>query len=439
VQTPAAPLTPTAVQIDASAHCQLVCPLCPTAHARTRPGLGQGHLKLGDFQTLLDQNPTITHVELSNYGEMFLNPQLPQILACAYHRNVSVSGGNGVNLNHASESALEAVVKYRVRTLTCSLDGATPETYAKYRINGNLERVLGNIDKIREYRRVYRSAFPLLDWQFVVFGHNEHELPVARAMAAQRGMGFLPRLSWNDDHSPVQNRELVRLGTGLGAASRDEFKEKRGHGYARDICFQLWRQPVLNWDGRMMGCCVNYWQDFGTNAFAEGLTASTRHPNMNYAREMLLGRAAPRLEIPCTRCYHFEEIQESGDWLTEDEIASASAPNMVGAILLEGPSELKFAQASVVEGAGSPPAYETPGRLFRFGTDTAIYFAPRSARPHTVFVRMLGGAGWSETKISRLEVRERPLCQQWHVDLAQPAAFGPARSEPGRVMPAWIR
>src|SRR5215831_8994630 len=108
---------PVSVQIDASMHCQLACPLCPTADGRVRPGLGAGHLKVADFEALLDRNPQIAHVELSNYGEMFLNPQLPELLACAYERQVVVSGSNGVNLNYASEAALHAVVKYRVRAL----------------------------------------------------------------------------------------------------------------------------------------------------------------------------------------------------------------------------------------------------------------------------------------------------------------------------------
>src|SRR5215831_10579084 len=120
---------PHAIQIDASSHCQLACPVCPTAKGLTRPTLGGGHLKLADFQQLLDRNPQIRTVELSNYGEMFLNPQLPELLACAFERQVVVSGNNGVNLNYASDAALEAIVKYRVRGLTCSIDGATQETY----------------------------------------------------------------------------------------------------------------------------------------------------------------------------------------------------------------------------------------------------------------------------------------------------------------------
>jgi len=35
----------------------------------------------------------------------------------------------------------------------------------------------------------------------------------------------------------------------------------------RGICHQLWHAPVLNWDGRVMGCCRNFWSDFGGKRF----------------------------------------------------------------------------------------------------------------------------------------------------------------------------
>jgi len=401
--------------------------------------MAQGHMNPKEFRRFLESNPDILHVELSNYGEMFLNPHLVELLACAWEHQVTVSGGNGVNLNHARRETLEALVKYRVRTLTCSLDGATPETYAKYRVNGNLERVLENIDAIREFRRAHRAAFPLLDWQFVVFGHNEGELEKAREMAARRGMGFLPRLSWDAGYSPLRNPDLIRIATGSGAATREEYRRKRGRGYTREICYQLWRQPVLNWDGRVMGCCVNYWQDFEANAFHDGMGAAVDAPALDYARQMLLGRAEPRKEIPCTRCYHFEEIRETADWLTESEVMAAPGHTLAGAVVPEAAAGVKFAQVSIVEGEDAAPSPESHGRLFRFGVDTAVYFAPRPATRYTAVVRMLGERGWSAPQAWALAVAPRPLCQQWNLNLADPPAAGGSSRKQCPGIPTWIR
>ncbi|MGP0073677.1 MAG: SPASM domain-containing protein [Bryobacteraceae bacterium] len=436
-------LAPRAVQIDASSHCQLACPVCPTANGLARPVLGAGHLKLSDFQRLLDDNPEIREVELSNYGEMFLNPRLPDLLACAYERKVVVSGSNGVNLNFASDAALNAVVKFRVKALTCSIDGATGETYSRYRINGNLERVLAHIDRIRELRKLSGAAFPLLDWQFVVMGHNEHEIESARAMARARGMHFFPRLSWSADHSPVVNHDLVRIQTGLGAASREEFREKKGVEYTRDICHQLWRAPVINWDGKMLGCCVNYWGDFGGNVFTDGLSASMRSPKLEYARRMLTGKAEPRPDIPCTTCDQYHAMARAEGWICEDEVqAPVSSEILVGLVPAANPSS-KFARVSISRGTAAAPHSSASGTLFRFGSDTAVYFRALAGR-YTAFVQYLEAAGWGRVSKRVFDLAERPLCQEVKMEAVAepPEAMDEELCPPAlqvKAVPFWIR
>jgi hypothetical protein len=400
--------------------------------------LGAGHLKLADFERLLDRNPEIRQVELSNYGEMFLNPQLPDLLACAYERKVAVSGRNGANLNHTSEAALNAVVKYRLTALTCSIDGATQESYSRYRINGQLERVLATIDRIRDLRRSSGSAFPLLDWQFVVMGHNEHEIEAARAMAHARGMHFFPRLSWNADHSPIVNHDLVRIQTGLGAASRAEYREKKGVEYTRDICSQLWRAPVINWDGKMLGCCVNYWGDFGGNVFVDGLHSTMSHPKLEYAREMLKGNAEPRPDIPCTTCEQYRAIRHGQDWISDEEIRRPRGNEFLVGITINAHPAIKFARISVAKGSAGTLHFQPSGRLFRFGCDAALYFDSQAAGLYTVSVQCLGAEGWGRVISRTFEIAERPLCQQINIDLQRDEGIPETVGKPVSVE-FWIR
>lgn len=107
--------------------------------------MGAGHLDVRRFEELLDRNPEIAEVELSNYGEMFLNPRLTEIMRIAAARKVVLHADNGTNMNHVSDDTLEAPVRYRFRSITVSIDGASEETYARYRVRGSFERVLGNI------------------------------------------------------------------------------------------------------------------------------------------------------------------------------------------------------------------------------------------------------------------------------------------------------
>jgi MoaA/NifB/PqqE/SkfB family radical SAM enzyme len=304
---------PDRIRLEASSYCQLRCPSCPTAIGTIDAAVGRGFLTARQFEQLLENNPFVREVELSNYGEILLNPELPAILEAACLHKVVVRADNGVNLNSASEQALDAIVKYRLRSMTCSVDGASNETYKQYRVRGSFDRVIAHVRRINELKARYRSPYPILLWQFIVFGHNEHELPAARRMAADLGMRFRAKLSWDPDFSPIRDGTLVA--NEAGATSRADFTARKGKDYMSGICHQLWNAPQINWDGRVLGCCRNFWGEFGGNAFDEGVAAVVSSERMSYARAMLEGKQPARDDIPCTSCEIYHTRQRSGDWV----------------------------------------------------------------------------------------------------------------------------
>lgn len=314
------PVHPTAVRLEASSACQLRCPECPTTQGRVAAGaVGRGTLRAESFRRLLDLNPSLQMVELSNWGEAFLNPELPAVLAAAHERDVTVTLGNGVNLNHASDEALEAVVRYRVRSVTVSIDGASQEVYEKYRVRGDLGRVLANIRRLNELKREFGSDQPLLVWQFVLFGHNQHEIAEARRLAREHAMAFAPKLNWSADYSPVRDPHVVKQTAEVAAATVEEHRRERGGEYL-PACLQLWEEPQVNWDGKILGCCVNYWRDFGGNAFEQPIEIWSNGESIRYARAMLTGTATAKPDVPCSTCEVFERMRERGAWVTAADV-----------------------------------------------------------------------------------------------------------------------
>jgi MoaA/NifB/PqqE/SkfB family radical SAM enzyme len=312
---PVPEIRPRQIRLEASSACQLRCPSCPTTSKATAPVIGTGWLTVDNFRKLVDDNPWVEEIELSNYGEMFLNPQLPQIMEYAHQRGLVLTCDNGANFNHVGKETLEALVKFRFRSITCSIDGASADTYGIYRIGGDFNRVIANIRRLNHYKERYQSRFPLLTWQFVVFGHNEHELPAAREFARELGMAFYGKLSWDSQVSPIRDEEVVKRELGLDAATREVFREKHGVGYLDEICTQMWNAPQINWDGQVLGCCRNHWGDFGSNALTDGLLQSINSERMRYARRMLLGQAAARPDVPCTTCAVYIDRKRNGNWV----------------------------------------------------------------------------------------------------------------------------
>ncbi len=299
--------------------------MCPTALGKIGNILGTGFLKCQTFKDIIDKNPFIREIELANWGEILLNPDLPRLLEYASQKNVILNADNGNNLNDASDEALEAVVKYGLRNMRCSIDGASPETYKIYRVRGDFNKVIANVKKINFYKEKYHSPYPKLLWQFIAFGHNEHEIPAARKMARELGMDFWVKLSWGDIYtaeafSPVRDKELVRREAG-GAATREEYREKNGAIYLGGQCRQLWDAPQINFDGKILGCCVNYWGDFGVVKNGD-LAAALNGNKMEYARGMLQGKRPEREGIPCTTCKIYKQMKAGGHWLRPPQEAS---------------------------------------------------------------------------------------------------------------------
>ncbi len=306
---------PKAIRLEATTACQLKCPLCPTGKEDIAKSIGVGFLKFQNFKHLVDKNPGVIKIELSNWGEMFLNTKLIDIIRYAYQKNVSLTANNGVNLNTASPEILEALVKYRFHSITCSIDGASPETYSIYRRGGDFQKVISNIKTINKYKEKYQRRCPRLIWQFIAFGYNEHEIEAAEKLAADLGMEFNLKLSSHDSFSPIKNKELVRKKSCWGVASRAEYRHKYNAEYLADhICAQLWTFPQINFDGKMLGCCNNYWGDYG-NVFTDGLLQCLNNERIDHARAMVTGEKPRREDIPCSNCFVYHSREKHKLWL----------------------------------------------------------------------------------------------------------------------------
>jgi len=277
------------VRIDASSVCQLDCPLCPSKKEIKSGIVGWGYLKFSDFKQFIDINSQISEIELSNWGEIFLNPELKEIIKYAYSRKINLFADNGVNFNSVSEEVLECLVKYGFKRIIISLDGANNNSYIKYRKRGNFDKVIKNIEKINFYKKKYKTELPQLTWKMILFGHNEDEANIAEKMAHNLEMNFTTSPNWVPSWSPLKGEKI----------KTDEPFD------CSPPCSQLWLSPQINWDGKLLGCCANYWGDFG-NVFKEGFEKCLNNEKYIYAKRMVMGKEKTRSDIPCSNCHHYQ-------------------------------------------------------------------------------------------------------------------------------------
>ncbi|MFZ5906061.1 MAG: radical SAM protein [Nitrospirota bacterium] len=265
---------PSYLVADPTNICNLKCPLCPTwQEGSARP---KGRMEAGAFRRLLQEaGPFLFAVNLCNWGEPLLNPDLPVFIREAKQYNTVV--GLSTNLNYLPDGAEKNLVDSGIDILVVSLDGASQESYAQYRRGGNLSTVLQNIERLNACRSKRRDPL-LLIWQFLVNRFNEPEIGKARKMADELGMHFLP--------SPMRTsmgKELLLPLHERVREIRDWLPENPAYNkYAyeitpatktrQDTCRWLWTSAVVNWDGSVSPCCGVYekqW-DFGTCCTGHG-------------------------------------------------------------------------------------------------------------------------------------------------------------------------
>lgn len=314
-------VNPVEARLDVSSLCQLDCVCCPAAQRKGRSFVGRGFLPVTDFVEFVDCNPQIKIIEIGNSGEIFLNPDLPSILKYACEKGVIIRIAEGANLNDAADEALEALVKYGVSMLRVSLDGATQETYRIYRLGGDLKKALKNVQRINDYKREYKSKWPQMILQFIPFGHNEHEIKKIVVMARALGMDIYYKLNVFEKYHPLRDHSV--LTEMIGYSDRDSYLKKTGEIYMRDICFQLWRAPQVNWDGRLLGCSGNASINYADYALGNAFLKEINNSHIKYARKMLMGIAPARADIPCIHCDLFADYQKYNRWFTPEEIRIA--------------------------------------------------------------------------------------------------------------------
>jgi len=307
---------PKTIRIEASTICQLHCPSCymrqdPKGVAR---GCGNGMLSFENFKKIVDDN-NFEEIELSNHGEIFLNPELVKMIEYAYQKNIRLTAENGVNFNKLTDEQAEALVKYKFGRIIISIDGASPETYKQYRVHGDFDTVINNIKKVNALKEKYNSEDPILRWKFILFGHNEHEVEKARKMAEELNMEIEFVTNWDPEFSPAKDLEQVKRLTGVEGQTHTPYsrlKQFRNGEICWYYCNFLWEAPQINWDGQILGCCSLYKENFGGNVFEEGLLNALNNPKMLYAKNMITGKAPALKGIPCTTCYVYEDLVKHG-------------------------------------------------------------------------------------------------------------------------------
>jgi hypothetical protein len=196
-----APL-PSRLYIECTAACNISCDQAccapETGITRTRQA---GMLDFDLFKRVVDEaGPSLQRIDFFNYGEAFLHKRAVDM--CEYIKSTFphvylYTSTNGLAF---SEEQVRRLVRSGIDEVTFSIDGATPESYVKYRKRGDFNKAIRNLRAATEEKRSLGRDVPIINWRYILFVHNDSddEMSTARALAADAGVD---RLCWElTDH-----------------------------------------------------------------------------------------------------------------------------------------------------------------------------------------------------------------------------------------------
>jgi len=191
---------PPHLHIDVTNSCNLHCPFCVNKLRRDGNETA-GTMSFKQFKYIVDLlRPYLVSINFGDKSEPTLNKDLYRMIDYASHKYNIVCHMN-TNFNIFSKEKAREMISSRLALVKIGADGATQKTYAKYRIGGNLARVLANIRLLQRLKKVMGSKNPAIRMIYVGFKHNERELPKAKKIAKKLGIEFsyLPGEIFNID------------------------------------------------------------------------------------------------------------------------------------------------------------------------------------------------------------------------------------------------
>ena len=314
------PRSPRSITIDPLARCNLSCPLCPTGRGHNTSA-GNGILSLSLYSRILNQLPKLRTLLLFNWGEPLLHPQIEEIIAIAHRRGIRVHAHSHLSLKK-DDAFFERLIDAGLTSLWVSIDGASDETYARYRVGGDFGLAIANLERLVKARHRLASRTPRIVWKFIVHRHNEHEVEQARRMARELGVEFTTaaigladdlvdysigesieerRREWLPD-SPAARAPAYR---GDATPTRTPIYEGR--------CTHLFESPVITPAGDVMPCSYathpgNSFGNLERSSFGEVWNnAAYRYSRSLFVRPLSADARSSVRKNVCTGCSNFRQ------------------------------------------------------------------------------------------------------------------------------------
>lgn len=302
---------PYAATLDVTNLCNLRCPYCPTG-AQRDAGRDPRIMPLSIVDRLLEEvGDYLISANLFNWGEPFVHREVADIVARIHARGIFTQISSNLSIDRPS--ALEGVCAAGLDYLMISTSGASQAVNAQYHRRGRLSQVAENARAVVEFKRKNRQSTPIVEWKYLVFKHNAHEVNEARALAARIGVDIFRAVRGGGEESALV-----------------EPNEASASTIPTRLCHQLWHTIVVNSDGGIAPCCYLYFKSDDFAELSQGSVMEARNsPRYLLARSLFdpsaVATLPPDLRHPCLKCELVHRVPHLKDYLAANPHAELGA------------------------------------------------------------------------------------------------------------------
>lgn len=253
---------PAYLSVDVAGRCNLSCTYCPQGRGRNLQP--RKFMSLEEFKQYVgDVLPHIRRLELFNWGEPFLHPELLDVVAYVRSRNPTTRIRLSTNGMVQGAELFSGLVKEGVHSVTVTISGLSEEVHKLYHRRGDLSRVLDTIGKMASEKLKRNSHQPKVRVRYLRFPYNFVSQRQVEAFFRRR----FGRLAEYIEEVRVRDGYLCELA--LPDSDIKEFYgiDPRSNGwqgvYLAPTCKLAFENPVIRADGVVFPCCgVPYRDEF---------------------------------------------------------------------------------------------------------------------------------------------------------------------------------
>jgi len=243
---------PLGISIEPTTSCNLRCPECPSGLRSFSRSTGM--LDEAVYEVLINEvAPYISYLSLYFQGEPYLNPNFLKFVRYASKKNIFTA--TSTNAHYFDEEISRKTVQSGLDKLIISIDGTDQDTYAKYRVGGNLDKVIQGTERLIKWKKKLKSKRPFIILQFIVFKSNQHQLNRIKEIAKQLGV----------DKLSIKTAQIYNFESKSDIipdnSQYSRYKKLNGvfaiNNTMSNNCWRMWSSCVITWDGKMVPCCFD--------------------------------------------------------------------------------------------------------------------------------------------------------------------------------------